>query len=100
MRFIIAAMLVASALVPQSVLAQTPARFYWKTLSDANGVPVIVNSISGNTNPFDPAHAPVSTDAKVDATMALAGFARTFTLLSAPSSISSMRTRSSRLRQA
>jgi len=79
MRFVIAAMLVASALCPQQVLAQTPARFYWKTLSDANAVPVIVNSISGNTNPFDPAHVAVSTDAQVDATMALAGFARTFT---------------------
>jgi hypothetical protein len=36
--------------------AQMPARFYLKSLSDANAVPVIFNSISGNTNPFDPAH--------------------------------------------
>lgn len=79
-RWVIGAMLAAGALCPERALAQTPARFYWKTLSDANAVPVIVNSISGNTNPFDPAHAVVSTDAKVDATMALAGWAHTFTL--------------------
>jgi hypothetical protein len=60
--------------------AQAPARFYWKTLSGANAVPVIVNSISGNSNPFDPSHVVVSADAKVDATMALDGYARAFTL--------------------
>jgi hypothetical protein len=77
---IIAALLAAGTLSPLPALAQTPARFYWKTLSDANAVPVIVNSISGNTNPFDPAHDVVSGDAQVDATMALAGWAHTFTL--------------------
>ena len=77
---IIAALLAAGTLSPLQALAQTPARFYWKSLSDANAVPVIVNSISGNTNPFDPAHDVVSSDAQVDATMALAGWAHTFTL--------------------
>jgi hypothetical protein len=76
----IAALLAVGTLSATPALAQTPARFYWKTLSDANAVPVIVNSISGNTNPFDPAHVVVSSDAQVDATMALAGYARTFTL--------------------
>jgi hypothetical protein len=80
LRWVIAAMIAVAALCPQPALAQTPARFYWKTLSDANAVPVIVNSISGNTNPFDPAHNVVSADAEVDATMALAGYVRTFTL--------------------
>ena len=79
-RWVITAMLVAGAFGPQRALAQTPARFYWKTLSDANAVPVIINSISGNTNPFDPAHLVVSSDAEVDATLVLAGYARTFTL--------------------
>jgi hypothetical protein len=79
-RWIVVLALAGGALGPQPALAQTPARFYWKTLSDANAVPVIVNSISGNTNPFDPAHLVVSTDAEVDATMALVGYARTFTL--------------------
>jgi len=80
LRWVIAAMVVSGALCPERALAQTPARFYWMTLSGANGVPVIVNSISGNTNPFDPAHVAVSTDAEVEATMALAGYAHTFTL--------------------
>ena len=80
MRWSIAAMIAAATFGPQSAFAQTPARFYWKTLSDANAVPVIFQSISGNSNPFDPAHDVVSTDAKVDATMALGGYARTFTL--------------------
>ena len=42
-------------------------------------MPLVVNSISGNTNPFDPAHTTVP-EAEVDATLALAGYARTFTL--------------------
>jgi hypothetical protein len=73
-------MLAAGALCPGRALAQAPARFYWKTLSGGNAVPVIANSISGNTNPFDPAHTVVSTDAEFEATMVLAGYAHTFTL--------------------
>jgi hypothetical protein len=76
---IVAMMLAMGTLCPPQVLAQVPARFYWKTLSDANAVPVIVNSISGNTNPFDPAHI-VTPGASLDATLALAGYARTFSL--------------------
>jgi hypothetical protein len=64
--------------VPQAS-AQVPARFYWKSLSGATAVPVIVNSISGNTNPFDPAHI-VSPDATIEATLAIGGYAHTFTL--------------------
>jgi hypothetical protein len=77
---VVATMLAMGALCPPQALAQVPARFYWKTLSDANAVPLIVNSISGNTNPFDPAHT-VTPGANFDATMALAGYARTFSLL-------------------
>ena len=80
LRWIIAAMIAVAALCPQDALAQTPARFYWKTLSGANAVPVIVSSISGNSNPFDPSHDVVSSDAQVDATVALAGWGHTFTL--------------------
>jgi hypothetical protein len=75
----VATMLAMGALCPPQALAQVPARFYWKTLSDANAVPVIVNSLSGNTNPFDPAHT-VAPGGNVDATLALAGYARTFSL--------------------
>jgi hypothetical protein len=72
-------MLAASALFPPQALAQVPARFYWKSLSDANGVPVIYNSVSGNTNPFDPAHR-VTPGANVEATIAIAGYAHTFSM--------------------
>jgi len=71
--------LAVGALCAPQASAQVPARFYWKTLSGANAVPVIVNSISGNTNPFDPAHI-VSPGADLEATMTIAGYARTFSL--------------------
>lgn len=74
-----AAVLALAALCPPQVLAQVPARFYWKSLSGANAVPVIFNSLSGNTNPFDPSNR-VTPDANFDATMALTGWARTYTL--------------------
>jgi Putative MetA-pathway of phenol degradation len=76
---VVATMIIIGALCPTQTLAQVPARFYWKTLSDANAVPVIFESISGNTNPFDPAHT-VTPGASFDATVALAGYARTFSL--------------------
>ena len=76
---IVATMLAIGALCPQQTLAQVPARFYWDSLSEANAVPLIVNSMSGNTNPFDPAHT-VTPGASFDATLALGGYARTFSL--------------------
>ena len=79
LRLFVATMLALGALCPPQALAQVPARFYWKTLSDGNAVPLIVNSISGNTNPFDPSHL-VTPGANVDATLALPGYARTFSL--------------------
>jgi hypothetical protein len=79
MWLVVATMLAMGALCPPEAPAQVPARFYWKTLSDANAVPVIVNSVSGNTNPFDPAHT-VTPGANFDATVAIAGYARTFSL--------------------
>jgi len=72
-------LLAVGTLCPLQALAQVPARFYWKTLSGANAVPLIVNSISGNTNPFDPALIRTP-GANFDATLALAGYARIFTL--------------------
>jgi hypothetical protein len=79
LRLFAAAIFAAGALCPPQTLAQVPARFYWKSLSDANAVPVIVNSVSGNTNPFDPAHI-VAPGANVDATVAIAGYAHTFSM--------------------
>ena len=76
---VVATMLAMGAFCPPQALAQVPGRFYWKSLSDANAVPVIVNSVTGNTNPFDPSHT-VTAGADFDATVALAGYARTFSL--------------------
>jgi len=73
------AVLAMSALFPLQMLAQMPARFYWKSLSDSNGVPLLVESVSGNTNPFDPAHI-VTPGASFDAVLAMPGYARTFSL--------------------
>lgn len=79
MRLALASMLAICALPAPRASAQVPAHFYWKTLSGANAFPLIVNSVSGNTNPFDPAHV-VLPGATVDGTLALAGYAQTFTL--------------------
>lgn len=76
---IFAMMLTLSLFFQSQALAQEPARFYWKTLSDANAVPLIFESIRGNTNPFDNAHI-VTPGAQFDATVAIAGYARTFSL--------------------
>ena len=76
---VVATMFAMGAFCPPQALAQVPARFYWKSLSDANAVPLIVNSLSGNTNPFDAAHT-VTPGSNVDATLVLAGYARTFSL--------------------
>jgi hypothetical protein len=77
--FVLAAMLAVGVLPPPPVLAQVPGRTYWKTLSGAHAVPLIVESISGNTNPFDPSYT-VAPGANVNATMALAGYLRAIPL--------------------
>ncbi len=79
LRLVVTTMLAMGALCPPQAVAQVPARFYWKTLSNANAVPLIYESLNGNTNPFDPAHI-VTPGASLDASIALAGYARTFTL--------------------
>ncbi len=78
-RLAVMTMLAVGVLCPPMALAQTPARFYLDTLSGASAVPLIFESISGNTNPFDSAHI-VDPGAELDATVALVGYARTFTL--------------------
>ncbi len=75
----VATMLTMGALCPSQTLAQVPARFYWKTLSDANAVPLILNYVSGNTNPFNPANTPTP-GANIDAILGLPGYVRTFSL--------------------
>ena len=73
------ALLASVALWPAPSAAQVPARFYWKNLSGGNGVSVIFNSLSGNSNPFDPANT-VEPDAEFDATMAIVGYAHMYSL--------------------
>jgi len=75
----VATMIAVGALCSSQAQAQVPARFYWKTLSDSNAVPVIFQSLSGNTNPFDPAHT-ITPGASLDATLGIVGYARTFSL--------------------
>ena len=76
-RLAAAAAVVAGALLPPQAMAQVPGRFYWKGLTDANGVPLIFNSLTGNSNPFDPSHQ-VTPGANFDATLAMMGYAHTF----------------------
>jgi hypothetical protein len=73
----VASVLAVGALCSPATWAQP--RFYWKSLSGASAVPLIVTSSSGNTNPFDPSHT-VSQGANFDATLSMAGYARTFSL--------------------
>jgi len=65
--------------LPGIALAQIPPRFYLDNLSGSNAVPVIFQSVSGNTNPIDPAHI-VSADADIQAEVAIAGYAKLFPL--------------------
>ena len=59
--------------------AQVPPRFYWKNLIGGSAVPVIYMDMSGNANPLDPAQF-VIPESSVSASVALGGYARTFTL--------------------
>jgi len=72
---VLTAIVTVTILCPLFALAQVPPRFYWKSLSGANAVPVIFQSLSGNANPMDPAYV-VSADASVDANVAIAGYAK------------------------
>jgi hypothetical protein len=74
-----AALIVYAAVFTSTASAQLPARFYWKTLMGSNAVPVLGMSLSGNTNPIDPAHT-VLAGADVAATMAIGGYARVLPL--------------------
>ncbi len=53
-RWIVVTIFALGVLCPLRAQSQVPPRFYWKTLSGANAVPLIYESISGNTNPSTP----------------------------------------------
>jgi hypothetical protein len=80
LRWFLVTMFAMGALCPPQALAQVPARSYWKSLSGGNAVLLINQSVSGNTNPFDPSHT-VTPGANFEATMAMAGYLHAFTLL-------------------
>jgi hypothetical protein len=73
----LASALALGLLCPPQARAQ--ARYYWKSLAGGNVVPLIVESLSGNTNPFDASHYVVP-QASFGGTLAMAGYARTFSL--------------------
>jgi hypothetical protein len=75
----LAVAVVAALGVLGPALAQAQPRYYWKTLSGTNVVPLILESVSGNTNPFDPSHT-VTPGANFSATLALPGYARMLTV--------------------
>lgn len=75
--FVLSLMFVAAAASPSA--AQVPPRFYWKTLVGTNAIPVIPLVMNGNVNPISPADT-VLVDADFDATLAIAGYARTFAI--------------------
>ena len=78
-RALVASLCLAGSILSSQALAQVPGRFYWKSLVGGTGVPLIVNSMSGNTNPFDPSHQ-VTPGAEFDATLAMMGYAKTFAI--------------------
>ena len=75
----VAVVFALAVLCPLQSLAQVPARFYWKPLAGTNAVPVIFQSLNGNSNPFDPSHL-VTPGANFDAAIAFAGYGRIFSL--------------------
>jgi hypothetical protein len=74
-RRLITVILALTIICPMFARAQVPPRFYWKSLTDANAVPVIFQSLSGNANPIDPAHV-ASPEGDVDANVLVAGYAK------------------------
>jgi hypothetical protein len=76
-RWIAVALLAAGVVFPPVASAQ--ARYYWKSLSGANVVPVIFESLSGNANPANPAMT-VMPGASFSGTLGMAGYGRMFSL--------------------
>jgi hypothetical protein len=69
------AILALTIIGPRIASAQLPPRFYLKSLAGANAVPLVFDSMSGNSNPMDPSHV-VSADAKIDSSVLLVGYAK------------------------
>jgi hypothetical protein len=76
-------------MLPVSADAQVPPRFYWKNLLGGHAVPVIFMDISGNANPLDGSDF-VIPDAQIDAKVAVAGYAHTFSLFNRPAMVAAL----------
>ena len=76
---------------PMLAHAQIPARFYWKGLAGLTAVPVIYQDFSGNSNPFDPAHAG-SPETTIDAEVASVGAAMMLPLFGRTATIAFLET--------
>jgi len=68
-------LIVVMLIFPTLAIGGVPPRFYWKSLSGTNAVPVIYQTMSGNVNPLDPAQRPVP-GVVFDASLTIAGFAK------------------------
>lgn len=70
------ALVIVMLCVSNSTMAQGDgARFYWKSLMGTNAIPVILNSMGGNANPFDPSNS-IIPGSDFSATMSMAGYAK------------------------
>ncbi len=80
-RFIFAIVTIAAfGASPRMAMAQGDgARIYWKSLSDANAITFSPRTISGNSNPLDPAHVQTP-DANFEANIAIVGYSKTLDL--------------------
>jgi hypothetical protein len=56
------------------------ARFYWKGLMGTNAVPLIGNSMGGNSNPMDPSHT-IMPGSEFNAGMSMVGYAKMLPVL-------------------
>ena len=82
--------IIAFAIIcPTFASAQTPARFYWKSLAGADAVPVIYQSISGNANPLDPSYM-ISPEAQIEAEVAMVGFAKMLPVLGRTATVAAL----------
>lgn len=90
-RLLGAAVFALLVMFPTLTLAQVPPRFYWKNLMGTNAVPVIYQSLSGNSNPLDPAHI-VAPDVGFEADVVVAGYAKMLPLFSRPAMVAFLAT--------
>jgi hypothetical protein len=82
-RLRLVSLVAVAVLFPALVSAQVPPRFYWKSLSGTNAVPLIYQSLSGNANPLDPAQV-VSDNTNFEAEVAIVGYGKMLPLLNRP----------------